>query len=255
MPATGGNGQRLAGPFIEQAQGGNFRARQAQRRFAQRQGQHFQRHLQDQAQRAHGSRQQARDIVAGHVFHHLPAKGQAFAMAIHQHGAQHEVTHGARAGAARPGQGARHDTANGGARAEVRRLERQHLVARGQHRLDFGQRRAAAGRDHQLRRFIVDDARIRARIEHLACRRPAIPVLAAAAAQAQGGAGRAGRQDLLPELFHDRLQKSLRQIKNAAGWRTAAAPPSRASCRIRHSGSRWESPCRGSAKCGDRRRA
>ena len=67
--------------------------------------------------------------------------------------------------AARAGEVA-HDRADQGAlpgflaeqRAEVRRLEGEHLVALGQQRLDLAHRRAGAQGDDQFLRRVVDDA-------------------------------------------------------------------------------------------------
>ena len=52
-------------------------------------------------------------------------------------------------------------------RAEVGRLEGQHLVALGQQRLDLAHRRAGAQGDDQFFRRVVDDARQAREVEHL----------------------------------------------------------------------------------------
>jgi hypothetical protein len=68
--------------------------------------------------------------------------------------------------ATRTGETAHHRTDQGALtgflaeqRAEIGRLEGQHLVALGQQRLDLAHRRAGAQRDDQFFRRIVDDAR------------------------------------------------------------------------------------------------
>jgi hypothetical protein len=157
----------------------------SQRGLAKRARQHLHRHLEQQPERAEGTGQQARHVVAGHVLHHLAAEGEHFALPVHQVGAEHEDAHRAAAGAARARQAARNRAAERGADAEVRRLEGQHLAAFRQRRFDVRQRRATARRDDKFGWLVIDDAGIGARVEDIALKLLSIPVLGAAAADAQ----------------------------------------------------------------------
>ena len=84
---------------------------------------------QDQSERAERTRHQPRDVIAGDVLHHLAAEMQHLALAVHHHGAEHEIARRAGRGAPRAGESRRDAAAEGGVAAEMRRLERQHLAA------------------------------------------------------------------------------------------------------------------------------
>jgi hypothetical protein len=156
VPAGGRHRQRPAGPAVHRFDGALralLRQREAQRRPGRRQRQHLERDLDDHAQGAETAGHEARDIEAGDVLHHLAAKPEQPAFAVDDLHAEHEIAHGADAGSARPREASGDHSADGGAGAEGRRLEGQHLSSRRQRRLDVGQRRAAARGDHQLGRL------------------------------------------------------------------------------------------------------
>ena len=92
---------------------------------------------------------------------------------------QHEITHGTRARASRPGKSSAYRAADSCSRSEMRRLEREHLIMVCQQGLDLRQRRTAARRNDEFARFVFDDAGIRARIEYLTIQRATIKILAA----------------------------------------------------------------------------
>ena len=76
-PAAGVQRQRLAAPAVEQVQGCGLRhARAHQCGLGRGHRQHLERHLGDQPQAAQAADQQARNVIAGHVFHDLAAKGE-----------------------------------------------------------------------------------------------------------------------------------------------------------------------------------
>ena len=97
-----------------------------------------------------------------------PPNARSAPLPVEDPHAQHEVAHRAGVGPARPGQARGDRAAERRARAEVRRLEREHLPGVGERALDVGERRAGARRHHELGRIVVDDAGVGRRVEHLA---------------------------------------------------------------------------------------
>ena len=157
-PAAGVQRQRPAAPVVQAAQGLGLAQLELERGLRRRDRQHLQADLDDQAQRAEGAGHQARHVIARHVLHDLAAEGQQLAAAVDHGEPQHEVAHGADAGARRAAQARGDHAAHRRAAGEVRRLERQALAALGQHGFQLGQRRAGAHGDHQLARLVAGDA-------------------------------------------------------------------------------------------------
>ncbi len=199
MPGTRAHRKRLPGPVIKPGNRLVLIRDETQRALGDGARQDLNRHVENQAQHAQRTGQQARHVVAGHVLHYLPAEVQHLAFSIHQHRAEHEIARRARRRSARAGQAAGNRAAYRGAGAEVRRLEGQHLTLIGQRRFDFGQGRAAARRDHEFGRVVVHDAPIGRHIERLSHRRVAIPILGAARHDAQRLALGIGSGDAVAE--------------------------------------------------------
>ncbi|CAM2144652.1 hypothetical protein PT2222_160115 [Paraburkholderia tropica] len=184
-PGAGRHRQRAAAPFVELAHGVGAVHVEAQRGFGLRHRQYLDREFEHEAERAERPRHEPRHVVARHVLHDLAAEVQHLAVAVHDHGAQHEVARRACRSTPGPGEARGNAAAERGLGAEVGRLERQHLAARRQCLFDLQQRRARARRDHQFGGIVGDDPAVRARVEHLAFERLAIPVFRAAAANTQ----------------------------------------------------------------------
>src|SRR5512139_899955 len=113
-------------------------------------------------------------------------------------------------------------------RAEVRRLERQHLVLRREQRLDLGERGAGACGQHQLLRLVVDDAGEPAGAQHLAFVCVAVEGLAAAALDDEWRVARVRGADALDQgVDHQNLGSS-----GCGSWppRTCIAPHSAQRC-------------------------
>ncbi|MNT28984.1 hypothetical protein D3C72_1647060 [compost metagenome] len=91
MPGRCRQRQRLAAPLVQLPDRIGLPQLEAQRGFVERRGQHLERNFEHQPERAQRARQQPRDIVAGHVLHHLAAEVHHLAVAVHQLRAQHEV--------------------------------------------------------------------------------------------------------------------------------------------------------------------
>ena len=185
-PAAGVQRQGLAAPGVQLAQGVGLVAFKAQRGLGRGHGQHLEAHFCEQAQRAPRTRHEARDVVPGHVLHHLPTKGERLCLAVDEAHAQHIVAHRAHAGARGARQACRHHAAHGGAGGKVRRLKGQALALGGQCGLQLGQGCARAGGDDQLAGLVAGDARQRARVQHVAAQRTAMEVFGAPAPDAQG---------------------------------------------------------------------
>src|SRR6185295_693912 len=197
--------QRLARPAIHRRQRLPLARLEAQGALARGPRQDLERCLGDQAERAERPREQARHVVAGDVLHHRAAELQHAAAAVDELGAEHEIAHRARHGAARAGQAGGDAAAKGRPRPEMRRIEGQELIFFLENFFQVEKRSAAPGRDHQLGRVVADDPGIAARIENLAARHVAVEVLAAATAQAQRHATRRGLANpLLEELGQKR---------------------------------------------------
>ena len=189
LPAAGVERQRLAAPALQAIKRLRLRQLEAQRGVGGRHGQHLERHLGDQTERAECAHHQARDVVAGHVFHHLATKLQPLALAIDEVHAQHIVAQAAHAGARRSAQPAGDHAADAGIGAarpgQARRLKGQVLALRRQRGLDLGQWRTGSGSKHQLARFVTQDAAQRRRRQHLAVQPLAVKILAAQAPDTQ----------------------------------------------------------------------
>src|SRR5262249_13538350 len=80
-------------------------------------------------------------------------------------------------------------------RAEMRRLEGEHLVVPGEGRFDFRKRSACTRGDDQFRGIVSDDAAVSARIEDLTLQRLAVPVFRAVAANPHWASFGGGRTD------------------------------------------------------------
>ena len=151
------------------------------------------RHLGQRRQGAEAARQQLAEVVAGDVLHHPPAGLEDLALAVDGKRAQEMVARRARLWAARAGEIAGQHAAQGPLprrpaveRAQIRRLEGQHLALFRQRLLDLGQARAGASGQHQLLRLIEADAGEMRQIETLAAvDGPSQPTLAARAQELQ----------------------------------------------------------------------
>src|SRR5262249_43742004 len=181
----GGYRKRLPRPEVHALERRRFAHLELERELARRRRQDLERDLRDQAQRAERARGKARDVVAGHVFHHLAAEAELPAAPVHQLHAEDEVAQRPGRSAARTRQAARHAAAERRFRPEVRRLEREALPVLLENFFQLGEERSAACRDDELGRLIAPYSRVAAGVEKLAARLVAVEVLAAAAAQAQ----------------------------------------------------------------------
>ena len=132
--------------------------------------QHFQADFQQHAQRTVCANHQTRDIVARHVFYHLPTEAQYLALAIDQLAAQYKIACGAAKRTTRPGQTAGNGATQGGVVTKMRRLECQHLPGFCQRSFNFLERRAATCSQNQLARIMFDDAAMAADIQNFAVR-------------------------------------------------------------------------------------
>src|SRR5581483_11815158 len=105
------------------------------------------------------------------------AEGKDLAFAVDNSGAEHEVAGAAGVRAARPGKAAGDRAAERRLRAEMRRLEGQHLVMRRERGFEIAQRGAGAGGYHELRRLMVDDAAVAGDGKRFPPRRAAVKTL------------------------------------------------------------------------------
>jgi hypothetical protein len=169
--------------------------------------QHFQRHIGQQRQRAERAGDELGEIIAGDVLHHAPARLHDLAASGDAVKAEKVIARRARLDAARPGRIDRDHAADrrgAGFTAEkqrmIHRLESELLPIGVEQRQDVAQRRAGAGREHQLLRFVERHARERPRGKFPWRRRVAAETpLRTRAANAErlvargGGADRLGR--------------------------------------------------------------
>ncbi len=125
----------------------------------------LERDLEHDPQRAQRSGNEPRHVEAGDVFHDPAAKRQVVAAAVEQAHAQDEIAH-------RPGVRPPRSRQSGGdaaaerrRRAELRRLESEHLPGAAQRLDDRAERCAAARGDDELGRIVVDDAGVAERLE------------------------------------------------------------------------------------------
>ena len=130
-----------------------------------RPGQHLERHLGQHRERAPASGEPARHVVAGHVLHDAAAGVEQLGAAVDALDAEQVIAGGAGLDAARARQVGREHGADrlhalraARRRAEVDRLEGEHLPLRGELGLDQRHRRAGARRHHELARLIEGDA-------------------------------------------------------------------------------------------------
>ncbi|MNQ72764.1 hypothetical protein D3C85_874760 [compost metagenome] len=128
--------------------------------------QHFEGNFGDQPEAAVTAGHQARQVVAGDVFHHLATEAQQLALPCDDPRAEHEIAHRTGPRAPWPGQPAGDHAADGGAVAEGRWLAGQHLLRGVQYLRQLRQRCAATGGDHQFSRVVTDDAPVRAGVEN-----------------------------------------------------------------------------------------
>ena len=198
-PATGVERQRLAAPGLQAAQRVGLAAFKAQRGLGRGHGQHFEADFGEHPELPPTARHEARDVVPGHVLHHLAAKVQVLAQAVDHAHAQHVVAHTARTGARRAREAGGHHAAHGAAAGKAWGLEGQVLALLRKHLLQLGQRRARAHGHHQLGGFVVDDAVVGARVQQLAQRQAAHALFGAPAANAQRGLARVGGAHLVDE--------------------------------------------------------
>ena len=191
-PATGIQRQRLTAPGMQTLQGFALIEIEPQGRLGRRDGKHLETHLGDHPERAPRPRHETRQVIPGHVLHHLTTKAQQFALAIDDLDAQHIVTHRTHTGPRRPRQPGSHHAADSATHAEARRLERQTLAVLRQECLQLRQGRAGAHRHHQLAGLVIHDARKRTQIQPLGLaerrRGPTRKVLGATATNAQSAA-------------------------------------------------------------------
>src|SRR5262249_32642571 len=104
---------------------------------------------------------------------------------------------------------------------EPRRLKGQELTALGQRGLDLRERCPTPGRDHELRRLIVDDAPITGNIQQLAVDRFAVEILRSRAAQLQRCPRCFCSEHALTQ--HDEIWIHRIQKRGSSGW--GSAPP------------------------------
>ncbi len=164
---------RGAGNVVGRAHGGGHggagarvvEARHQHGRFGLRLGQDFHGDVGHRAQRAPGAGEQFAQVVAGDVLDHAAARLDGVAAAGHRGDAQKVVARGARLDAARAGEIGGDHAADGALprrlaeqRAVIHRLEAELLVVFRKQRLDLGERRAGARRQHQFFRLVERDA-------------------------------------------------------------------------------------------------
>jgi hypothetical protein len=126
-------------------------------------------------------------------------------LAVEQRRAQHVVAHTADGRSRRATQAGGDHAADGPARAETRRLERQALALLGQRGLQRRKRCAGTHRDHQLRRLVGADAGQRGDVERLALWHFAVEGLGVAAADVQRGFLRPRGLDLVDQALQRRV--------------------------------------------------
>ena len=237
-PGTRVQRQRLSVPDGELLQRLRLIDLEAQGRCRARHRQHLQRDLADDAQRAERSGENARDVVAGDVLHHLAAERQQLAAAVQQARAEQVVANAADGGARRSGQACGDHAADGRAAAEMRRLERQALSLLSERRFELIERGAAARGHDELGRLVARNARQAGHVERLALRRFAVEALRAAAANVERRAALAcvaDASDQWSERSIDRRHGHQKRGMSANGSRprrTCILPPSAQRCSV-----------------------
>ncbi|MNP17733.1 hypothetical protein D3C76_1101740 [compost metagenome] len=131
-------------------------------------GQDLQGDFGDHPQATETAGQQAREIVAGDVFHHLAAETQQRAVATDQACAQDKVAYRTGPWATRPRQPGGDHAADRGVVAKCWRFAGQPLPGGVEGGKQFPQRGAGPGRDDQFGGVVVDDATMHAGVQHFA---------------------------------------------------------------------------------------
>ena len=208
-------GQGLTGPAVEAVDGLPRRQVEGQGQLRGRARQHLEADLQQDAQGTLGPDHEARQVVAGDVFHHLAPKAQHLAAAIDDPDPQDEIPGGAGIGPGGAREAAGNGPAQGSARVSARAasgsgsgssvkmggLEGQPLTALGQGGLDLGQGRAGPGGDHQFGRLVAEDAAMAGDRQRLPRHGSPQPGLAGAALDTQRPARVMGRRDLARQIL------------------------------------------------------
>ena len=241
VPERSGYRQWLPTPEIQA--GNRFIGihREHQRPLRRRTWQYFQGDLGQYAQGTQAAGQQARNVIAGNVLHDLAAEIEHLPGAVDQPDPEHEIAHGPRLRPTRTGQASRYAAANACSR-KAWRLERQQLPLLRQSRFNLGQRRAAAGRDIEFGRFVSHNAAVSADIEEFPGQHPAIEILAAGAANTQGGLAVVRRPDCLNDLVECHQKRS---SSGNLSWPrcTCMRPYSAQRCRLGTALPGLSSPC------------
>ena len=204
---------------------------------------------------AEAAGQHPRDVVTGHVLHHLAAEGEPLAAAVDELHAEHVIAHTAGTGARRAGQSGRDRATDGGRGAKARWFKREALALFSERRFQFDQRGAGPHRHHQLARLVAHDAGPPAGGHGLT--RDGLPVkgLGVATDDAQGPARRRGGAHLVDQLArgfggavtHGRHRSGHTEAGFeffARGAANAAQGPGRATTACaRGTCPRWAGPC------------
>ena len=151
---------------------GVVEAEHQNRRLGLRARQRLDGHLGRYRQRPPGARHQLAEVVPCDVLHHAAAGLEGLAPPRHRRKSKEVVARGSGLDPARTGHVGGEHTADGAApggaaeqRAVVHGLEGQLLVLRGDQRLNFGDRRAGLGGQHQFFRLVERHARERGEVE------------------------------------------------------------------------------------------
>ena len=219
-----GQRQRLPAPFVDAADRLVGRHLERARRLGPRQRQALERHLGEHAERAERAAHQARDVEAGDVLHHAAAERQVARRGRRASGrrARGRAPRRHKAGADRTAPRRRRRRASRrrrSAAARTRASGRARAIACS----IVGERRSGARGDHELGRLVVDDARVGARVEHVAARRLAVEVLRAAAADAQRASSPPSTRGCAPAM----PQASCRSSRPPDDANVALQPPAR----------------------------
>ena len=161
-------------------------------------GNHLQGDLEHRAEAAAAAAEQARDIVAGDILHHLAAEVQDLAVVAEQLHAEHMVADGAAEGPGGSAVADCHGAAEAGVVGITRKVRRQLLPALGQYLLDLAQRGAGAGAQGQFGGLVIDDAPVPRQLQALRLGKIAKQeIVAAGAMHGDGRLARDGVAQLL----------------------------------------------------------
>ena len=233
---------------------------EAQRDFLFGPGQHLERYLEYDAQRAERTCHQTGEIESGDVLHHLAAEAQVFACAVQARGcrARNRAPSRRRRGAVPRSRLQRSRPASRWDRSRAARTPASDRPAASASSISESGVPARAVM-HQLARLVVDDAAIAGYVQRFALELVGVEVLAAAAADAQRAlcalppheCARSGRRKTGPLatessesiLDANAARRALRlrlgasaRSKNAEARETSPARGARASNRTRRSG-------------------